>query len=149
MSTRCPSCGFEMGNSNRRSNPDHARYFALVHRAYHQWPEGHRFQPLNGEHLRYWLQCAAGPDWRDVKFTFLPDEPATKELLVNTVRDILKDDQRKFPVVYKEGLAVVTPKSISFSSMTQAEFGKLRDAVTDNIERELGCTVADLMQEAA
>jgi hypothetical protein len=33
--------------------------------------------------------------------------------------------------------------------MSQAEFGKLRDAITDVIEAEIGCTVADLMQEAA
>jgi hypothetical protein len=147
MSTRCPSCGFEMGNSNRRSNPDHARLFALVHKAFHQWPEGHKFAPQNAEHLRAWLVCKAGPEWRNARATVL--DGGEKSLIAEALRHALGDDQKRFVVEFPGGVAVISPKSMSFTAMSQAEFGKLRDAITDVIEAEIGCTVADLMQEAA
>jgi hypothetical protein len=147
MSTRCPQCGFDPGHNHKRSNPDHARTFALVTAAYRNWPEQHQFQPQNAEHLRAWLICKAGPDWRNAQCTFLPD--GSRDELFAIIRDVLKDNLKKFPILYRDGIAVISPKSMSFTAMSQAEFGRLRDAITDVIEAEIGCTVADLMQEAA
>jgi hypothetical protein len=145
--SRCPQCGFDQGHNHKRSSPDHRRLFRILASAYQNWPDGHAFQPQNAEHLRAYLICRAGPDWRNAQCTFLPE--GSREELFAIIRDVLKDNLKKFPILYRDGIAVISPKSMSFSAMSQAEFGKLRDAITDVIEAEIGCTVADLMQEAA
>lgn len=144
---RCPSCGFDQGHNHKRSNPDHARTFKMISLAYQNWPEDHDFQPQNAEHLRAWLICKAGPDWRNAQCTFLPD--GSREALFAIIRDVLKDNLKKFPILYRDGIAVISPKSMSFAAMSQSEFGRLRDAITDVIEHEIGCKVEDLMREAA
>ena len=146
MSKRCPQCGFvDQGASHKRSNPDHARTFALIARAYQHWPEAHPFEPQNSEHLRAWLIVAAGPEWRETRTTFLTDDPATREL----AKEVKKDDIHRFVIGDGKTLSIVKPRSIAFDKMGQAEFGRLRDAITDIIEQTIGCSVEDLMQEAA
>jgi hypothetical protein len=146
---RCPACGWDCGSSrsSKRSLQDHKRLFAIIGRAYQNWPEDHEFQPQSVDNLRYWLTCKAGPEFRNVRVHFLPDRE--RSLIVETVKDLLKTEIDKFPVEYKDGLAVITPKSISFETMPQAEFSKLRDAITDLIEATLGCKVEELTKEAA
>jgi hypothetical protein len=146
--SKCQNCGFDQGRNHKRSTADHARLFALVHSAFHQWPEGHRFKPVNPEHLRAWLICAAGGEWQEVEDTLLPGDGASLGGIYTTAKQLLKK-QKRFPIIHGNGVVVVIPKSMSFAAMSQAEFGRLRDAITDVIEAEIGCTVADLMQEAA
>ena len=55
--TQCPQCG--RSSPQRRSYDQHKRFFGVVDAAFHQWPEAHKFQPMNAEHLRAWLLCAA------------------------------------------------------------------------------------------
>jgi hypothetical protein len=158
---RCPSCGFDSGNANRRSVPDHRRLMALIHKALHNWPEAHPFKPLNFDHLRAWLVCSAGPEWRVVKCTFL--DANTRSIVAEALRDILdgkategeqgSEDMQpivtRFVKEFSDGVAVFAPKSMKFEAMEQAEFRRLRDAITEVIEAEIGCKADDLLQEVA
>jgi hypothetical protein len=48
-----------------------------------------------------------------------------------------------------DGVATFAPRSMKFEAMEQAEFRRLRDAITDVIENEIGCKADDLLQEVA
>lgn len=143
----CPHCGGIL--TRVRSLPDHRRFFALVHAAYHQWPEAHEFQPHSAEHLRAWLTCKAG--WRDATPIQMPD------MATERMRDLFRLSIEAaitaaggvaFVVPYQSGVAVITPKSIAWDKLGQQEFAQLRDAVSDVVEAEIGVNVDQLLQKA-
>lgn len=64
--SECPVCGYhDKGKGKPRSIDQHRRFYGLVKKAFGQWPEKSDFQPEDEEHLRQWLICAAGPQWRE------------------------------------------------------------------------------------
>jgi len=142
---RCPACGWEGGHNNKRSNPDHNRLFALILRAYQQWPEAHPFEPQNAEHLRKWLIVTAGPEWRNARQTWLTNDEATRRI----IKEAKKEDLDNFAIGDGTTISMCSPKSMAFHKMPQGEFSRLRDAITDIIEQTIGCSVEDLMTEAA
>lgn len=147
----CPSCGCEF-DTKKRSSPDHRRLFALIAAAFSQWPEGHSFQPANSEDLRAWLICKAGPDWREATPILLGEDAdaATRAMFRMGIEAAVRAAHGKaFVIPFGVGVAVVTPKSMSFSKMSQSEFSRLRDAISDVIEAELGCKIDQLTREAA
>ena len=54
----CPHCGVIL--TRVRSLPDHRRFFGVIQAAFHQWNEGHPFQPTDAEHLRAYLLVESG-----------------------------------------------------------------------------------------
>lgn len=58
--THCHECGAVQKPTQRRSSPQHRRFFKVVSAAYDQWPHNHAFQPDDAEHLRAWLLCKVG-----------------------------------------------------------------------------------------
>jgi hypothetical protein len=145
----CPHCGCEV-EAKKRSAPDHRRLFAIINNAFAQWPEGHDFQPDNSEHLRAWLIAKAG--WREATPIALPENAtdAMQVLFRLSIEAAIKAaGGTAFVVPYRRGVAVVRPKSMAFSEMSQQEFSKLRDAITDILEATLGCKVEELTKEAA
>lgn len=144
----CHHCGVVL--TKGRSLPDHRRFFALVAKAYENWPEHHDFQPENSEHLRSWLTCKAG--YRESTPIHMPD------MATDRMRDLFRLSIEAaitaaggvaFVVPYRDVVAVVRPKSIAWDKIDQREFSKLRDAVSDVIEAETGIKVEDLMREKA
>ena len=144
----CPHCGCVL--TKGRSLPDHRRFFALIERAFENWPEGHEFQPESREHLRAWLTCKAG--YRESTPIHMPD------MATDRMRDLFRlsieaaisaAGGAAFVVPYRDVVAVVRPKSIAWDKIDQREFSKLRDAVSDVIETETGIKVDHLMREQA
>ena len=144
----CPSCGVVLCKT--RSLSDHRRFFALIKAAFDQWPEAHSFQPDSAEHLRAWLTCKAGH--RNVTELHLPAE-ATGDMVrlfqFGTECAIKAAGGVGFVVPYRDSLVVISPKSISWDTISQKEFGPFRDAVSDVIEAETGIKVGDLLNEKA
>lgn len=143
--SRCPNCGFDQGHNHKRSNPDHNRLFGLIRAAFHQWPEWHPFEPQNELHLRKWLIVMAGPEFHVAQQTWITNNEEMRAI----VKEAKKGDLDRFAIGDGPTLSICEPKSIAFNKMGQAEFGRLRDAITDIIEQTIGCKVEDLMQEAA
>lgn len=141
----CPECGCEIGPKRRRSLPDHRRLFALIKRAYENWPEGHDFQPEHPEHLRAWLMCKAG--WREatpIQFGSSTDQ----HLMVLAMTAAIRAARgTAFVVPHGTGVAVIAPRSMDFRSMGQQEFGLLRDAITDIIRAETGIDAESVSRE--
>lgn len=139
MTAVCKTCGQPLKG---RSNPDHRRLFALIQAAYDQWPETAHFQPVNAEHLRSWLICSAGPDWRNVVTHDVSDlDSEARMLLLKVIKDEHTHAGVKGDLIYK-----VTPKSMRFDKMSQGEFGALREAIEEVIEQHLGVTCDELLQ---
>lgn len=146
--TRCPRCGAEP----RRSNPQNNRYHALMRAAFHHWPQSHRFQPRNREHLRKWLQVMAGH-----KVTKRIDAP--KGLTVSALKDfvtlLFRDTAEHVfaTVMYAkstgEPIAVELDisKSTRFEALPHREACKLFDAVSDIIKAETGLDAGVLLKE--
>jgi hypothetical protein len=148
------NAAYEMAASEihkgRRSLPDHRRLFAIIARLYDNWPEDHDFQPEDAENLRAWLICKAGAEWRDATRFELPED-ATDHMQVlfrlGIEAAIRASGGRAFVVPHGRGLALVTPKSMSWSRMDQTEFRRLRSSIEDVIEAETGIRVATLERE--
>ena len=140
----CPHCGCHI--NMRRSHPDHARYFGLVSAAYMQWPEQHRFEPDNAEHLRGWLTAAAGH--RVTTRIEIPDIPP--DPIADAVAGAIKAAKGTAFVFPRRGaVSVISPKSIAWDQAGQSEFAAVRDAVTAVIEREIGVSADSLLRERA
>lgn len=148
----CPHCGSDISDG-KRSQPDHKRLFAVIRRAYLTWPEGHRFKPVNAEHLRAWLICASGAEFRELVATFVMPEgadEATRKTFVASLQATINGTKGKGVVIPNgENAYIVAPVSMSFCKMDQRKFSRLRDAITDIIEAELQCKVEELTKEAA
>lgn len=132
----CPECGCEIGARKRRSVPDHRRLFALIKAAFDNWPEAHDFTPENPEHLRSWLVCKAG--WREATAYDLGEKADAAVVALALQAGIKAAKGVGFVKVHGRSVAVITPKSMDFRAMGQAEFGLLRDAITDIIKAETG-----------
>lgn len=144
----CPHCGCVL--TKGRSLSDHRRFFALVNAAFGTWPENHPFQPESADHLRAWLTCKAG--YRESTPIHMPD------MATDRMRDLFRLSIEAaicaaggvaFVVPYQDVVAVIRPKSIAWDKLDQKEFGRLRDAVSDVIEAEMGVKAEQLLAEKA
>lgn len=137
--TRCPHCG-----SRPRSSDDHRRFFGLVKAAFEQWPESHEFQPDNPEHLRAWLLCRVNHRKSTVIET---EEPASAVLVVEAA--FRAAGAYAFVRPYGAGLAVHSPRSLSWDELDQKKFGPIRDEVSALIESIVGVSADQLLKEKA
>lgn len=54
--TTCPRCRLKWGQSEE----ERGLLFAVISLAFKSWPERHKFQPTDAEHLRAWLAIEVG-----------------------------------------------------------------------------------------
>lgn len=146
----CPHCGGVL--TKGRSLPDHRRFFGLIAAAFEQWPEGHEFRPTDADHLRKWLLCKAG--YHTVSTFELPatDDPVLMAKMMEFAESLLdhaSGSAGKFGRWRGNILYMFEAKSIAWDKIDQKEFGKLRDAVSDVIEAEIGVKADDLLREKA
>lgn len=142
MSTKtCTTCGQTL--KDPRSLADHRRLMAIIDEAYHQWPEASPFKPDSAEHLRSWLICKAGPEWRTVAtFDVSSFDDEQRALLIDAVLGKNTHGGITHDILYK-----VEPVSMSFKSMGQKEFGDLRTAIEEVIYHEIGVPAEQLLLE--
>lgn len=141
----CPHCG----QSEKRSSPDHRRLFKLIAVAFHHWPESfEEFSPDSAEHLRAWLICKAGPEFRNVTTFELPhaDDPVVVARMMEFAEDLL-ESSNGFGRWKGLTLHKFTPKSMSFEKMGRKEFNALREAITEVIEGVIGMDAETLLKE--
>ena len=145
-SDTCPTCGAK--TTKPRSEADHRRFFALIRAAFDQWPEGHDFQPDSAEHLRAWLLCKAG--YRNCTTIPIEDDapPAVGKLAILAIEAAIKAARtHAFPRLHGHGIAVFSAKSIAWNTLSQKDFGPLRQAVEDVISAEIGVDAETLLKQ--
>ena len=127
-----------------RSPDQLRRFFGVMAAAFQHWPEAHRFQPDNAEHLRAWLLVRAGH--HTVK-TFYLSEDATEYARV--VPMVIATMLHKHAWCRARGneLHVSVPESIAFDKLGHHEFCKLNSDIDDIIKAELGIEADQLLRE--
>jgi hypothetical protein len=148
----CPHCGCVL--TKGRSGADHRRLFAVISAAFDQWPETHEFRPSDPEHLRAYLLVSVGHTHvTSVPVQEIAGDPKLMALVrpavEATVAAIAARGSYAFVRVYADGIEVLSPRSISWSSLDQKAFGPIRDAVESLIEASLGVTAEQLLREKA
>lgn len=132
-----------------RSSQDHRRLFKLIAAAFDHWPESYvEFQPDSEEHLRAWLICKAGPEFRNVTTFDLPhtDNVALAAEMIDFAEKLLSSSNG-FGRWRGMTLHKFTPKSMRFDKMSRTEFNDLRDAISDVIEDVCGMSADTLLKE--
>jgi hypothetical protein len=147
--TNCPNCGFKLSeHAKARSPSDHRRFFAVIHAAFHHWPENSEFQPDNAEHLRAYLLCKAG--YRDVTtipVEFAEDQPALLRLVSLAAEGAVKAAKGyAFIRPHGSALAVFSAKSIAWDRLDQKGFNKIREAVESVITAETDLKPDDILK---
>lgn len=146
----CPHCGGLL--SKPRSEADHRRFFALVAAAFEHWPELHDFQPDSAEHLRAWLLCKAG--YRDTAVFQLPETDdhvmmAQMMEFAERLLDHAGDERHTFGRWSGSTFYVHRPRSIAWHMLSQRDFARIRSAVEEIIEAEVGVSADKLLSEKA
>jgi hypothetical protein len=143
----CPHCGGVL--TKVRSLPDHRRFFGVIRAAYEHWPEAHKFPPDNAEHLRAWLLCRSG--YRNsVVIPVEGSDPAVGRLVVLAAESAIKAaGAYAFVRPHASGLAVFRPRSLAWDTLSQKEFGPIRQAIEDVITAETGLDCEQLLREKA
>lgn len=121
-----------------RSRAQHNLLFHALAVLYDTWPEGHRFQPLSQEHLRYWLEVKAG--WG-------------QKIPVTTKGDVLRVSTAAWtrPVWFEvdgEDLFACIPRSIAYDKMQPEDFKQLVEKIDEILQREVGMSLSDAKESA-
>ena len=154
--TECVVCGHkDKGKGKPRSIDQHRRFYGLVRKAFANWPERSEFKPEDEDHLRQWLICAAGPQWREHSTQEVP-APLRNESLAPFVELFAaaiaaRTGRRPFPRLntWTWKCTVYTAKSIKFSEMPHLEFCALSNAVDEVVKAEIGVEPDALLKETA
>ena len=140
---RCPVC--DVDTSREHSDQERRHHFAVIRAAFDQWPADHRFMDeITGtEDLRAWLYCEVG--YRAEIDLDLGDDPEAAAAFVV----LLSQHMGKKVFVRMDGAQGVVwiAKSARKANCPHAMFCKLATAVDAVIERVLGVTSEQLLQE--
>ncbi len=149
--THCTECGAIFGKA--RSLPDHKRFFKVIDEAARNWPHDHPFQPTGltdrekAEHLRAYLLVECGY----VEATSICEanpELVPLQLAIASSASSRKGDYA-FVRIVGGWITVLRPKSINFRTLSQRDFGPLREAVEGVIEVALGVSAQELLRAEA
>ncbi len=143
--SHCPECGVVLGKV--RSIQDHRRFFKVISEAFSNWPHDHEFQPISSEHLRAYLLVECGY----VEATSICEaQPELVSLqLTIAAKAALSSGDFAFVRVVGGWITVLRPKSINFRTLSQRDFGPLREAVEGVIEAALGVSAEQLLRAEA
>jgi len=145
VSKTCSACG--QTRKRIRSEPDHRRFFALIAAAFANWPESHKFQPSNAEHLRAWLTIHAGH--YDIVTVPVPADapPIVVKLAALSAEAAIKAaGTHAWTVARGHQIDVYSPMSIAWDKLSQAEFWPIRQAVEDVIAAAIGIDADTLLR---
>ena len=152
--SHCPHCGCELERKGR-SLQDHRRFFGLLKAAFLQWPETHPYHPASEEVFRAYLLVKVG----HFDVTSIPapemcaDHPPILQLFRLSVEATVAALSRRFGYcdirVSAGGAEILTAKSIDFRTVSQRDFGPIREAVESLIEDAIGVKSEQLLREKA
>lgn len=135
----CPHCGVALRKS--RSPKAHRFFFAMIQKAFDNWPERHDFQPDNPEHLRAWLLVKA--KYRTIVNEPLEANAITIDQMADFVSKALETSREKytFVTIHNGAIVILAPRSIDWATLDEKEFQPVSNAVLGVIEAEAGIQV--------
>lgn len=145
MTHRCKHCG---SPARHRSDPHHRLLFAVIARAFDNWPEGpdEKFKPADAEHLRAYLLIKAG-HYNKIDLRCENPDAISLEDQIRAVIGALTD-KPTLVHTYPWGIRIFTPKSISYSELGRAEFNTICERIFEVLSAKLRVDIATLKREA-
>ena len=149
----CPECGCIL--TKARSSADHRRFFGLLAKAFDAWPEAHEFQGSSVEHFRAYLLVQAG--YTSVTTVDLSEITAANPHLLAAARIAieeavaagLRNGDYVFTRPRGDVVEVLRARSINWATLSQKDFGPIREAVETIIEAAIGVSSEQLLKEQA
>ncbi len=135
----CPNCG---GPMKHRSQADHGMFWAVMQRAFDNWPEDHAFRPDSKEHLYGWILIEVG--YRECTEV----ETNDKAIAIAVAKAIFSVTKREIHCMRVYGTAtgvrVCVPQSGDYEHAGKKKYEAMRAAVYEVIEATLGCKIDEL-----
>lgn len=117
-------------------------YWAIMRRAFENWPIDHRFQPNNEEHLHGWLLIEVGHK------ECVEVETHDVDVAKAVAKGIFHVAQRQIHCmrIYgaETGIRICVPGSLAYDEAGKKKYEAIRAAVYEVIEATLGCKVEEL-----
>lgn len=142
MADVCPTCGSK--TKKVRSIDQHRRFFAVLHAAYHHWPETHEHQFSDETELRKWLQMKAGH--REIGARIPLTGIRKEHALILAEAAIKAAGSYAVPKIHKSELVVWKPKSIAFERLSHLEFCSLNNGIDAILQDEIGMSGDELLK---
>ncbi len=135
----CPNCG---GTQRHRSVSDHGMFWAVMQRAFDNWPESHPFKPDTKEHLYGYILIEVG--YRDCTEVETNDK-AVATAVAKAIFGVTKREIHCMRVYgTPAGVRVCGPKSGAYEHAGKKKFEAMRSAVYEYIEITLSVKVEEL-----
>lgn len=143
---QCPSClaTFDLAKGTKpRSVEQNRRFWAVMHAAFHHWPENHEHQFATMNDMRHWLTMKAG--WREEVARIPIAGMKIEQAKMIAEAAIRSAGGNAWPIAHKGSLVIFKPKSIAFMRMPHLEFTALNSAIEDVIKSEINLTAEELL----
>lgn len=142
--TTCTHCGSPL---RHRSDSDHGMFWAVMDRAYDNWPEREGlFQPTSKEHLYGWLLIEVGHS------ESIEIETKDYEVAKVFARGFFTLTRRKIHCMRvfetEKGMRITVPQSLSYAEAGKKKYEDVRAKVYELVEVILGVQIATLKREA-
>lgn len=127
-----------------RSPKDHGLFWAIMERAYDNWPVDHVFQPDSKEHLYGWILIEVGK--RECTEVDTNDRDVAKAV-AKAIFSVTKREIHCMRIFGTDtGIRVCVPESGDYEHAGKAKFEAMRSAVYEYIETTLGVKIEQLKQ---
>lgn len=135
----CPNCG---GPMKHRSGADHGMFWAVMQRAFENWPETHPFRPESKEHLYGYILIEVGySDCTEVE----TDDKSIAIAVAKAIYGVTKREIHCMRVFGTgTGVRVCVPQSGDYAHAGKKKYEAMRSAVYEVIENTLGVTIEEL-----
>lgn len=135
----------DISKEKPRSSPHHRKFFGVIAAAFTQWPESHEFQPEDEDHLRQWLEVAAGHRaHQDFPITE-ENAPQVADMMVHFATAI--DGKKVFPRFGNGVVRLYWAESVAWSKLSQSDFNRVSKPCFDIIENVIGVPVDELRKK--
>lgn len=131
-----------LADYEERSAASHSHYFAALHTAWQNLPEGQAERFPTAEHLRKWCLIKAG--YCDQR-TIVAGSKAEAQRIASFVRPL---DEFALVVATEATVTVYTAQSQKHSAMGRKAFGESKNAVLDIVSAMVGVDVGELRKNA-
>lgn len=122
-------------------------YWAVLRKAFRNWPEAHKFQPRDEAHLHGWLLIEAGY-YTSAEIEVSDDEEQAAKAMARAIFSITARDIHDMRLL-RSGRGrwrICVPDSLSYEAAGRAKYHEMRAAVYEIIVAVLGIESIEVLK---
>lgn len=125
-----------------RGHKDHGMFWAVMRRAFDNWPEDHAFKPESPDHLYGWILIEIGySECTEVE----TDDKSIAIAVAKAIYGVTKREIHCMRVFgTSTGVRVCVPQSGDYAHAGKKKFEDMRSAVYEVIENTIGVRIEEL-----